>query len=209
MLWIPMQIPQEKVGCQAIRLVSHRWSENAAVLFMSSLLGNVLRVRPKPQVISCKQLEAVAGDPVAGRDPLLAPPPPLAYMFIQWRLRELRIEGSASCTTRPMPSAALPRPAHAAEKGGYGCYPRLSPPEPNPGVVTDDWILSQVVLAEAPPGNGARTDPSRRGCGPSKVGAFMDFAYPPLHGLSTGGPGCSSGSTSRSCSILVPYMGSV
>ena len=43
MLWIPMQIPQEKVGCQAIRLVSHRWSENAAVLFMSNLLGNVIR----------------------------------------------------------------------------------------------------------------------------------------------------------------------
>ena len=42
MLWIPMQIPQEKVGCQAIRLVSHRWSENAAVLFMSNLLENVI-----------------------------------------------------------------------------------------------------------------------------------------------------------------------
>ena len=64
-----------------------------------------------PQVISCKQLEAVAGDPVAGRDPLLA----LHRLRAQWLHLEPHIVGAASQTTRPMPCAAMPRPTPATD----------------------------------------------------------------------------------------------
>ena len=73
--------------------------------------------------------------------------------------------------------------------------------EPNPGVITDDWILSQVVFdeeAEAPiPAAVLQIEdgpPSRRGCGSSESGtlAFLlilllirrRLNLGPLHGIS-------------------------
>ena len=57
----------------------------------TSLIPWATSFRPKPQAIS--QLEAGAGDPVAGRDPL---PAPIAYLHEQWRPPELHIVGRAS-----------------------------------------------------------------------------------------------------------------
>ena len=61
---------------------------------------------PKTAGYQPYQLEAGAGDPVAGRDPL---PAPIAYLNEQWRPPELLIVGRASWTTRPTPFAATPR----------------------------------------------------------------------------------------------------
>ena len=61
---------------------------------------------PKTAGYQPYQLEAGAGDPVAGRDPL---PAPIAYLYEQWRPPELHIVGLASWMTRPTPFAATPR----------------------------------------------------------------------------------------------------
>ena len=118
----------------------------------------------------------------------------LAYVFAHWRHPQLYTVGSASWMTRPTPFAAMP----------------LAPPalgaEPNPGVVPDEWMLSQVVCdeeAEAPiPAAVLQVED----------GSSLDKAVVPpnqeLDGLPDR-PGCSSCCTSRGCPILVPYMGSV
>ncbi|CAJ1373943.1 unnamed protein product [Effrenium voratum] len=77
------------------------------------------------------QLEAGAGDPVAGRDPL---PAPIAYLYAN------ALRGNAAPAAPGLDSRLWP-------------IPPMVGAEPNPGVITDDWILSQVVFdedAEAP-----------------------------------------------------------
>ena len=58
MLWMPTQIPQEKVGYLDSHCIA--WSENAAVLFISNLLGNVYAL-PKRTRIGAEVLGSHAG----------------------------------------------------------------------------------------------------------------------------------------------------
>ena len=60
--------------------------------------------------------------------------------------------GLASWMTRPTPFAATPPAAPGLDSRLWPIPPMVGA-EPNPGVITDDWILSQVVFdedAEAP-----------------------------------------------------------
>ena len=72
----------------------------------TSLIPWATSCSPKTAGYQPYQLEAGAGDPVAGRDPL---PAPIAYLYEQWRPLELHIVGLASWMTRPTPFAAMPR----------------------------------------------------------------------------------------------------
>ena len=75
-------------------------------LLCAHLLPWATSCSPKTAGYQPYQLEAGAGDPVAGRDPL---PAPIAYLYDQWRPPELHTVGRASWTTRPTPFAATPR----------------------------------------------------------------------------------------------------
>ena len=77
---------------------------------------------PKTAGYQPYQLEAGAGGPVAGRDPLSAPP-------------RLPVRAMAS------PGASHRGPGFVDDEANAGA-------EPNPGVITDEWILSQVVFDE-------------------------------------------------------------
>ena len=72
----------------------------------TSLIPWATSCSPKTAGYQPYQLEAGAGDPVAGRDPL---PAHIAYLYEQWRPLELHIVGPASWMTRPTPFAATPR----------------------------------------------------------------------------------------------------
>ena len=104
----------------------------------------------------------------------------VALVFFRWRVLGLLIAGLASQTTKPPHTR---RDAVAPNAPGQTSRLCPLPPEPNPGVVTDEWILSQVVFdedAEAPRCSRSRIGPpSRRGCKPQ---APVDLAYPSLHG---------------------------
>ena len=121
-------------------------------------LCDLLRAHLLPWATSCSpktagyqpyQLEAGAGDPVAGRDPLPAPSPTCTYNGVPWsftswaRLRGRRGQRPSrqrrACCPRLRQPAVAPSP-----DGGRRAQSR---------VITDDWILSQVVFdedAEAP-----------------------------------------------------------
>ena len=75
--------------------------------------------------------------------------------------------------------------------------PPVTGAEPNPGVITDEWILSQVVFdeeAEAPiPAAVLQIE---------KGPPLDEVVVPPNQELPSISP-----STPRGCSILVPYMG--
>ena len=75
-------------------------------LLCAHLLPWATSCSPKTAGYQPHQLEAGAGDPVAGRDPL---PAPIAYLYEQWRPPELHIVGRALWMTRPTPFAATPR----------------------------------------------------------------------------------------------------
>ena len=72
----------------------------------TSLIPWATSCSPKTAGYQPYQLEAGAGDPVAGRDPL---PAHIAYLYEQWRPLELHIVGPASWMTRPTPFTATPR----------------------------------------------------------------------------------------------------
>ena len=79
--------------------------------------------------------------------------------------------------------SAVPRPAPGLDSRLWPILPALGA-EPNPGVVADEWILSQVVFDE-------EVEPPL----PAAVLQVED--------------GSPLDEASRGCSILVPYMGSV
>ena len=96
---------------------------------------------PKTAGYQPYQLEVGAGDPVAGRDPL---PAPIAYLYDQWRPPELHTDEANALRGNAAPAGLDSR---------LWPIPPMVGAEPNPGVITDDWILSQVVFdkdAEAP-----------------------------------------------------------
>ena len=153
---------------------------------------------PKTAGYQPYQLEAGAGGPVAGRDPLRAPP-------------RLRIQAMAS------PGASHRGPGFVDDEAGSAA--RLRQPvvavmgaEPNPGVITDDWILSQVVFdeeAEAPiPAAVLQIED-----GPP----LEEVVVPPNQGLPSISPTVpfvafqieDQVAHPAVRSILVPYMGSV
>ena len=100
---------------------------------------------PKTAGYQPYQLEAGAGGPVAGRDPLSAPP--------RLPVRAMASPGASHRGPGFVDDEANAHRGNAAH-AILGLDSRLWPlppatgAEPNPGVITDEWILSQVVFDE-------------------------------------------------------------
>ena len=99
-LSLPQSGHQHLLHC-ALRLGSF----GTSWITCTSLIPWPTSCSPKTAGYQPYQLEAGAGDPVAGRDPL---PAPIAYLYEQWRPPELHTVGRASWMTRPTPFAATP-----------------------------------------------------------------------------------------------------